>query len=269
MAETSLDSDLLLVRYAQRHPDDFALSIMKGDTQAQESLLSILPDDTMATVVAHLPPDISQAFVARQDDSTLTRWMAQLELDSAIKLARQIGENRLNHLETGIPSPRYAQLMRACRYSELSVGAYITSTFSWVREDQTIADAVTALRFQRLQNDAPLLIVDSSTRVLGWFDTAKALVADPTDTLHGCVAPVQPVLASLDVRATLLEFRAQREIWLPVIDADAHPIGLLHQSKLPMVAWQESASGYSMLVPVIDAMLELVTGLATTVIERR
>lgn len=223
----------------------------------------------MATVVAYLPPDITQAFVGRQDDATLTRWMDQLDIDSAVKLARQIGEDRLSLLEAGIPVRRYAQLMRACRYSELSVGAYITSAFSWVREDQPIAYAVTVLRSQQQQNDAPLLVLDDSTHVLGWFDTEKALLADLADDVRGCVAPVQPVLVTSDVRATLLEFRAQREVWLPVIDTDSHPVGLLHQSKLPMLSWQESASGYGMFVPVIDAMLGLLTGLATNVFERR
>ena len=269
MAVTQSGSNLLLVSFAKRHPDDFALSIMKGDVQTQESLLSALPDETMASVVAYLPPDVIQSFLRRRDEATIARWMAQLDLDSAVKLARQIGEVRLNQLGKAIPEARLSRLINSCRYPELSVGAYVTSAFSWVREDQTILDAIVKLRSQRMQSDAPLLVLDDSTHVLGWFDTDKALLADSTDFVRGCVAPVQPVLATSDVRATLLEFRAQREAWLPVIDVDAHPVGLLHQSKLPMVSWQASIGGHDLFVPIIDAMLALLAGLTRSAIERR
>ena len=214
----------------------------------------------MAKVIVHLRPEITQSFLALQDDETLARWLTQLDKDSAVKLARQIDEDRLTQLASSIPSQRYLQLTRAWSYSELNVGAYVTSAFGWVREDQTIADAISILRAQRRQNDAPLLVLDRGNHVLGWFDSENALLADSTDFVRRCVASVQPVLATSDVRATLVEFRAQREVWLPVIDVDAQPIGLLHQSKLPMVSWHASAKGHGMFMTVVDAMLDLMTG---------
>ena len=131
------------------------------------------------------------------------------------------------------------------------------TSFSEVSDARSVADAVQELGSRETRDRAPLLVVNEEGILIGWLDTQQALLCGPAGLVRDCVVPVRPVTANANLHTAMLEFAARNEPWLPVVDADARPIGLLHRSRLPHASPQPSAGGPALFVTLAAVMSAL------------
>lgn len=251
----------LVVGYARRHPGHFALAVARGDADAAETLLEELPDDVLPTVVVHLPPNLADRFVDRIPDETLCRWLSEPDLEVAVRLARGVAARRYAGLAEGLPQLRRRQLDRHRSFPDGVAGTYVDVDALRIEATATVADAVREMGARKARSRAPLLVVDSSDRLLGFLDAGLALQHDREVQVGDCVAPSPPLPATADVRMARDEFTLRGQSWLPVADAEGRLLGVLYRDRLPQVERRRSAESAPAVVLLSATLLELLAEL--------
>ncbi|MDE0064250.1 MAG: hypothetical protein OXU72_15855 [Gammaproteobacteria bacterium] len=265
MTDHAVPASRLLERYAQRHPGEFALAIARSGSSAVYPLLASLPESVLPAVVVNLPKGMARAFLVHSSDSELVRWLSEADLDSAVRLARLLDQPLRAGLADRLPARRRKDLDRYCSFPDSSVGAYVDTDFAAVSEAQSIAEAVQALDAPESPDRIPLLVVDRKGRLAGWLDTQLALLHGPDGSVRDCLVPIRPLKANTQLYAAAVEFAALDEPWLPVIDAQSRPVGLLHRSRLPDVSASPSANAPSVLTTLAGTLFELLAELPALV----
>lgn len=244
----------LLVGYALRCPERFALVVARGDADAAEALLSQLPDDVRSVVAVHLPASVAGHFIERTPDKTLRGWLSQSDLAVAVRLARALAPARYAGLAESLPPRRRWQLDRHRSFPDGVAGTHVDVNAPRINAAASIADAVRELSGRDARQHAPLLVVDANDRLLGWFDAEQALQYGRQGRVGDCVAPARALPASMDVRAARNEFTLRGQSWLPISDAEGRLLGVLHRSRLPEVAVPRRTESTAS-VAVLAAML--------------
>lgn len=255
----------LVVGYARGQPERFALAIARGDPEAAEALLSRLPYEVLPVVVVHLPPSVADRFVDGIADETLRRWLSQPDLDVAVRLARGLEARRYAGLAAALPPRRRRQLDRHRAFPDGVAGALVDVNAPRIRAAASVADAARELRARKATERTPLLVVDATDRLLGWFDAEQALQYGDRGRVGDCVAPSRALPATADVRAARDEFTRRGQSWLPVADAEGRLLGVLHRSALPGVAPRRDTDGSASVAVLTTMMFELLAELPALV----
>ncbi len=269
MTGSTIGSSRLLAGYARRRPAEFANAVARAGAAAANTLLDGLSDDVLPAVAVHLPQAIAMQLLDRSTDDRLVRWLAEADLDTAVRLARRIGQQRRHDLARRLPARRRRDVDRYCSCPDGSVGAHVDTRFESVSDAATVADAVRALGSRQTRDRAPLLVVDVQGRFVGWLDAQKALLRGPGGSVRDCVTPVRPVPAHSELLNARLMFTARDESWLPVVDVRSRPIGLLHRSRLPDGSAPPASSAPALLATLTAAMFSLLTELPALVVARK
>ena len=251
----------LVEGYARRHPEQFALAVARGDADAAQTLLGELPQDVLPTVVVHLPPSLAGRFVDRIPDETLRRWLSGPDLDVAVRLARGVAAGRYADLSAALPPPRRRQLDRHRAFPDGVAGTYVDVHAPRIEATANVADAVRELGARQARSRAPLLVVDSSDRLLGFLDAELALQYGREARVGDCVAPSRALPATADVRMARDEFALRGQSWLPVADAEGRLLGVLYRDRLPEAEPRRSTESTAAVVLLTETLFELLAEL--------
>ena len=142
-----------------------------------------------------------------------------------------------------------------------TVGALADPRYDWLRHDATVADAARTLRSRPDPAGPPILVLDDADRLVGMFDADRGLARGPDALVLDCVAPVRPLPASTALRAAVSAFADRGVGWLPVVDDERRPVGLLEHAMLGRAAFDTVERDEDPLTHVAAIMVEVATDL--------
>jgi magnesium transporter len=261
-------------RDATTHAADAARHVERLPLDAFTVVLSALSPEGAATLLAHVAPSHAAQALARLPADRAAEVAAHIPLDLLAALCRRLDpEARRDLLET-LP-PNHAEPLRTLLQHEPgTAGGVMDPKVLVVSEASTIADARALIAAQPAHLYYYVYAVDAAHRLVGVFDLAELLQADPSAPVRGILKAnvvwlsAEAPLESVFVHAGWREFDA-----LPVVDSDRRFLGVIrHRRMRQLVERSRALTDEGQAVRTVLALGEiywlglcgLLQGIATT-----
>jgi magnesium transporter len=226
-------------RYATTHAAEAARHVERLPLDAFTAVLSGLSPEGAATLLAHVAPSRAAQGLARLPADRAREVAVHVSLDLLAALCRRLDPDARRDLLETLPQSHAEPLRTLLQYEPGTAGGIMDPKVLVVSSAATIADARALIAAQPANLYYYVYAVDAAHRLVGVFDLAELLQADPS-------APVTRIL-----RANVLWLSAEAPLesvfvhpgWrefdaLPVVDRDRRFLGVIRHRRMRQLVEQ-------------------------------
>jgi magnesium transporter len=243
---------------ADEHPADVAELLSMIGSEEEEAILFRLLGRRKGEVFAYLGPEHQRRILRNTEPERLARMIGQMTPDDRTRILEQLPP-AVAHALLGrlLPSEMKAGLV-LLSYPENTAGRYMTPNYVALRPEMTAAEALQYIR--QVGRDKETLnvvyIVDREGRLVEDVRLGSLVLADPDAKVTEIVDPGVVSLSDSTPREDVLRtFEKYDRVALPVIDGDAHMLGIITVDDVLDVAEEEATKDIHMMggVEALDA----------------
>lgn len=148
-----LDRDLSAVKLSvshktldDMHPADIADIIERLDPRLRGQVFAQLDDERAADAMAEIDEDKAAEIMGDLDESSASRMLSEMDPDDAAELVSELDYDKAEKLLALMGIKEQKAVRQLLGYREDTAGRIMTSEFLALSEDDTVADAVEAMR---------------------------------------------------------------------------------------------------------------------------
>ncbi len=182
LIEGNADKSLLNI-FADLHPADIAEIINHLNVENAKYAFSILDAETASEVVTELDEHLREEILKDIDAETITDIVEELHSDDATDIVSDLPEEVAEHVLENIDEEDAEEVKELLKYDEDTAGGIMTSNFVFVRENDTVNDAIAEVRKNSDEFDHIYHVyVLTDDDVLLGIIPLKALLTNPLNT---------------------------------------------------------------------------------------
>lgn len=190
----------------------------------------MLPKEICAEVFAHLESDTQRRVVEAFTDEETTQMLDQLFVDDAVDFLEEMPANMVSHILRLTKPDKRRVINRYLQYPEDSAGSIMTAEYTRLKQDMTVAQAITHLRtFGDDRETIYTCYVTDDQRFLEGVISIKAiLLADDKDRIGDIMEPdVISVQTTMDREEVVRLFHKYDFLAIPVVDQENRLVGIV------------------------------------------
>jgi len=226
-----LDQDLLpqaKQAVADLHPADVAHLLEELTEEEKRKLFSSLEPEVAAEVVVELSDDSREQVLEGIQTRRLADIVDDLPSDEATDIIAELPQEQAQEVLSRLDRQDSAEVRTLLKYEEDTAGGIMQLELVSVRADQTVAQAIEAIRLKREEVDAVhnVFVVDGENKVVGRLPLDRMILADP-DTPVKQIVEDWPLIvgADEDQESVAHKFRRYDVVSAPVVDAQGRLVG--------------------------------------------
>lgn len=211
------------------HPD--AAELLDA-TEPEDALIILmaLEREKRSAIFRYIPPQRQAEIARRMKQTDLIQLFEHMQHDERADLFNQLSDTEQAFLLPLLDPEERDDIRRLAGYPEDTIGSIMTSVFVALHEDQTVAQALDAIRQEAkdLETVYQSYVIDAQRRLIGTLSLRELILADPATRIGDIMT--RDVIHS-EVMAPRIE--ASRKIArydlfsLPVIDEDGKMVGIV------------------------------------------
>ena len=219
MNELRDDNEVDIALFMETLPDDKTAFVFR-----------MLPKEICAEVFAHLESDTQRRVVEAFTDEETTQMLDQLFVDDAVDFLEEMPANMVSHILRLTNPDKRRVINRYLQYPEDSAGSIMTAEYTRLKQDMTVAQAITHLRtFGDDRETIYTCYVTDDRRFLEGVISIKAiLLADDKDRIGDIMEPdVISVQTTMDREEVVRLFHKYDFLAVPVVDQENRLVGIV------------------------------------------
>ncbi len=226
--------DALVQRFVADYPKDAAAKLDQWERDEVARILADLPFESMVTVWEAMSANTGSEALRELTPITCRELAKRADIGKlSLLLSRMDAEDREAFL-SNLEGTDASEIRAMMDFPIDTAGQLMDTRILTFRKNQTVADAVAALRKWRRQRDvSELRIVDDEKKLTGVVDIQDLALADGNQLLEslsrGVTAAVFPMDPREDVVEKLQKYGLEE---LPVINNDGVLLGVIRHSEL-------------------------------------
>ena len=223
------NEEAAVVHARSLHPAELADALAGADIEVFELVLRRFTPLELAPVVPFLEPHYRETLYEALSTEGLGELIAAIPDDLAADLLQSLEADVAEAVVAGMSFRDRAPLRALAAYDPTTAAGRMSGQSFSLAPDQTVADAVEALRRQRPETRVPLyaFVVDQAGRLMGVTSFAALLFADAGTLLSDLMRPAFVVQADADQEEAARLLKRYNLLALPVVDAEGHLLGVL------------------------------------------
>jgi magnesium transporter len=213
------DNEVDVALFMESLPDDETAFVFR-----------MLPKEICAEVFAHLEPDTQRQVVAAFTDEETTSMLDQLFVDDAVDFLEEMPANMVSRILLLTNPDKRRVINRFLQYPEDSAGSIMTAEYTRLKQDMTVAQAITHLRtFGEDRETIYTCYVTDDQRFLEGVISVKAiLLADDKDKIGDIMErDVISVKTTIDREEVVHLFHKYDFLSVPVVDHEHRLVGIV------------------------------------------
>lgn len=250
MADKDIDilfepgSESALATYLQLlHPADIAELFDHVDEENWPQITRRLSASRLAEVLANLDEEQLETIGEKLKLERLIEAVEQLETDDAADILADLPEEKSQAILKGLPSQDRAEIQSLLAYPEDTAGGIMQREVCKVREDQTVREAVEAVRKarQEVTDVLEVYVVDGDGVLSGVVDLEDLVLSDEQTPISRIVHPMASrVTPYVDQEEVARIFGKYDIATLPVVDVDGRLLGRITFDDIHDVVQEET-----------------------------
>ncbi len=222
---------------------DIAEVIELVDNEDKRTILDVLDKPKSARVLEKVDEATRAELFDLLKAEELSTLLSYLDPDDAADVISELPEDERTELLESIPPDESAEIIELMRYSEDSAGGIMDPVVVSVREDATVAQAVSKIRASEIDEDFYFIfVVDRNQHYLGYV-RVRFLLTRPEDTRIGDVIDRDTLYVTTDTDQEHVKniFSKNDLIVVPVLDRNHKLVGRITADRVIEVADEEAA----------------------------
>jgi magnesium transporter len=209
------------------------LEDLQNDEEAAEVLVEMdakAAADAIAEMEMPLAVRVIEDLVDEDNAAYAGQLIQLMAPDDAVDLLQELEESHRENLLKGMPYLQAAKLRRLIRYDRESAGGIMTTDYIAVLENNTIGQAIEAVRRQMVPDEIQqVLVINRQGLLRGMLSLGSLLLHLPGERVSEVMKPVDPAADTLrpemDREQVAREFARYDYTMMPVVDAAGRLIG--------------------------------------------
>lgn len=224
------DFKSLIAALREEHEVDVAdfMEILPDDKAA--FVFRMLPKEMSADVFANLEPETQQRVVESFSDAETTSMLNDLFIDDAVDFIEEMPANMVNRLLRLTPPEKRKIINRYLQYPEDSAGSIMTSEYTRLKKDMTVADAIAHLReFGEDRETIYTCYVTDDFRILEGVISVRSLLLSNDAEVISDIMQKEIIFATTDMDQEEVVQKMHRYdlLSLPVVDRENRLVGIV------------------------------------------
>lgn len=240
----------------EEHPEIVAEMLGSLEIPKIWQVLTLLSIDRRANIFSRLDEDIQEEladFISRKD---LALIISEMPADDRVDLLRRFPEEKREPILSAIAHAEREDIRRLFGYKEGTAGAVMTSEYVTLKPNQTVADAIAAIRRDALNKETVYYayIIDDQRKLIGFVSLRDLILSNPNaliqDIMHEEVISVK---ADEDQEVAARTIQKYDLIALPVVDEHGVLVGIITHDDAVDIITQEQTEDLEKLMAITGA----------------
>jgi len=229
------DVSPITIAFLERRPAAAARALSALDPEAAADFLNQTPTRHVVEVFNHAGAWSASLWLRRMELSSASALLRQSDYRQAVSILRLVPGEQRTGLLNGAPARLRRDLSSSLSFSEVCVGAHMTTRILAMTHRQTVAEACREMkRAAAAQTESGLVFVtDKQRRLMGAVSAGELLRSEPASALEMVMDGSINRISSRSRIPTVLHLPAWDQYsLLPVISRRRHLIGALPRAAL-------------------------------------
>ena len=213
----------------------------------------MLPKEICAEVFAHLESDTQRRVVEAFTDEETTQLLDQLFVDDAVDFLEDMPANMVNRILRLTNPDKRRIINRYLQYPEDSAGSIMTAEYTRLKQNMTVAQAITHLRtFGEDRETIYTCYVTDDRRFLEGVISVKAiLLADDSDRIGDIMeTDIISVNTTMDREDVVRLFHKYNFLAIPVVDNENRLVGIVTIDDAVDVMQEETTEDFEKMAAI-------------------
>ena len=236
------DNEVDIALFMETLPDDETAFVFR-----------MLPKEICAEVFAHLESDTQRRVIEAFTDEETTLMLDQLFVDDAVDFLEEMPANMVSHILRLTNPDKRRVINRYLQYPEDSAGSIMTAEYTRLKQDMTVAQAITHLRtFGEDRETIYTCYVTDDRRFLEGVISVKAiLLADDRDRIGDIMeTDVISVSTTMDREVVVRLFHKYDFLAVPVVDNENRLVGIVTIDDAVDVMQEETTEDFEKMAAI-------------------
>ncbi len=224
-------------------PSDIAEVVELVDNDQRRLIFDVLEIDVAAEVLEKVNEATRECLFELLTDDETQKIFSELDHDDAADLLAEMPDEAAEKALKGLPLRDGLQIQKLMRYSEDSAGGIMDPLVISVREEATIAEAVSKIREAEIEEDFySVYVVNDDGRFVGDV-RLRLLLTRPENTRIGTLVDQDTIYVTTDMDQEEVRniFSKNDLIVVPVLDENHRLAGRITADRVIEVAEEEAA----------------------------
>ncbi len=243
--------DALNRAFLLNYPRDAARKIETMLPAQAALLLGDQPAYVLLPVWTHLPPGITDDLLPQLPDSTVASLLTALPAGQCASLLSRFASEQQTRFLDLLDKSIADELRELLEYPQDTAGSLMETNIIAFNANMTVADAITRLRNQKLEDLRYLFLLNDDLYLKGQVAVQRLALADGSQTLASLSIPLIAVVNALDPKGDIIDTLEKFKIdVLPVIDGNDHFIGIIRGRNILSMLKRDLATDMQTMVGV-------------------
>ncbi|HPX93638.1 MAG TPA: magnesium transporter [Bacillota bacterium] len=242
LSELREDNEVDIALFMETLPDDETAFVFR-----------MLPKEICAEVFAHLESDTQRRVVEAFTDEETTQMLDQLFVDDAVDFLEEMPANMVNRILRLTNPDKRRVINRYLQYPEDSAGSIMTAEYTRLKQDMTVAQAITHLRtFGEDRETIYTCYVTDEQRFLEGVISVKAiLLADDGERIGDIMeTDIISVNTTMDREEVVRLFHKYNFLAIPVVDNENRLVGIVTIDDAVDVMQEETTEDFEKMAAI-------------------
>ena len=232
-------------------PRDAARRIETMDPEEALEAVSDQPVFVLERLWSGLAPGVADGLLRQLPDKLVAELLMAMEAGPAATLLSRFDDDKRQFLLSLMDTSIAWELKELMSYPENVAGRPMDTHIIAFNENLSVEDALNQLRNQQVEALHHLYLLNDDMRLHGQVDIQRLALADGKQKLASLSVPVPAFAQVLDPKdEVVVKVKRCHVDTIPVIDANAYLVGIIHGSSLMETLQEDIASDMQTMVGV-------------------
>lgn len=249
-------------------PFEIADLVQSLESEDRSRVIDSLDRETASQVILEFEPEVRQELLKRLDLGEIAHLVEEMDSDDATDVIGELPDETARLVLDKLPRDEVEEVETLLKYPEDSAGGIMQKELVEVREDSTVADAISWIRLiaEDVEDFHEIYVVDENEKLLGVVTPRRLLLSNPRTAVKNIMEPVEiTATPSMDQEAVGNIFEKYDIFSLPVVEEDGELIGRITADDIIDVITEEASEDMYQIAGVQEYLHPIYTPTATRV----
>ncbi len=235
---------------------DIASFLQELEDDEMLKIFRILPKSLAADVFSYLPIEEEQMIITSLSDPEAANIINNLMADDATDLLEEMPASVVKKILANANSETRRDINNLLRYPEASAGSIMTVEFVDLKEDLTVADAISRIRTVGLDSETINIcyVLDQKRKLIGTVALRYLLLSEPDaiigDIMHENVISINTLM---DQEEVARQFKKYDFIAMPVVDNEDRLVGIITVDDVVDIMEEEATEDIEKMAAIVPS----------------
>ncbi|WP_205599234.1 magnesium transporter [Oceanobacillus halotolerans] len=241
--------------FLDMHPYDQAVFFMEQSEKIRKQIYTYLSPKEIAGIMEHIDLEDIKPFFSEMDPRFASMVFTELATDDAVDILNELEKEQVVSFLTIMDDKASDEIKQLLHYEEKTAGSIMTTEFLAIYQTETVDKVMKRLKVEGPDAETIyyLYVLDEDKRLVGVVSLRDLIIADENTLIEEIMSEkIVSVSVAKDQEEIAQMMRDYDFLALPVIDFQAHLLGIITVDDIMDVMEEEASEDYSKLAGVSD-----------------